>query len=137
MKYMKQLLIILAVSFAGELLHELIPLPVPASIYGLVLMFVLLCTGIIKLPDVKETADFLVEIMPMMFIPAVVGLLVTWDVLRPILIPVAVMTVVSTFVVMALSGHVTQLVMHLGKKNISGNKATQDTKNHSAKGGQA
>ncbi len=131
MRYMKQLLIILAVSFAGELLHELIPLPVPASIYGLVLMFVLLCTGVIKLREVKETGDFLVEIMPMMFIPAVVGLLVTWDVLRPILIPVAVMTVVSTFVVMAVSGHVTQAVMKFGKKKSPDGKSAAD-----AKGGQ-
>ena len=67
MKYLKQFLIILAVSFIGEAFHHIIPLPVPASIYGLVLMFILLCTGILKLDDVKDTAEFLILIMPVMF----------------------------------------------------------------------
>lgn len=113
MKYIRQLLVILSVSFIGEVLHALIPLPVPASIYGLVLMFLLLCTGIVKLHHVNETARFLLDIMPLMFIPAGVGLLTSWDVLQPILLPAAVITLVVTVVVMAVTGHVTQLVMKL------------------------
>ena len=70
MKYVKQFAMILLVSFAGELLNYLLPLPVPASIYGLVLMLVCLLTGIIKLDAVRDTACFLIEIMPLMFIPA-------------------------------------------------------------------
>lgn len=70
MKYLQQFGIILAVSFVGELLNYAIPLSIPASIYGLVLMFVCLCMKWIKLEDVKETAVFLIEIMPLMFIPA-------------------------------------------------------------------
>ena len=57
MKYMKQFAIILAVTFAGELLHTAIPLPVPASIYGLVIMLVLLITRLIKVEMVKKTAE--------------------------------------------------------------------------------
>ena len=119
MKYIRQLLVILAVSFVGEVLHALLPLPVPASIYGLVLMFLLLCTGILKLHHVKETAQFLLDIMPLMFIPAGVGLVTSWDVLQPILLPAAVIVLVVTVVVMAVTGHVTQLVMGLkgGKRN--------------------
>lgn len=75
MKYLRQFCIILLISFLGELLHILIPLPIPASVYGLVLMLTALCTGILKLTQVRETADFLIEIMPVMFIPAAVGLL--------------------------------------------------------------
>ena len=56
MKYLQQFGIILAVSFVGELLNYAIPLSIPASIYGLVLMFVCLCMKWIKLEDVKETA---------------------------------------------------------------------------------
>ena len=75
MKFMKQFGIILAVTFLGEALKYVIPLPIPASIYGLVLMLLALCTGILKLDQVKEAATFLIEIMPMMFIPAAVGLM--------------------------------------------------------------
>ena len=75
MKYLRQFGIILGVTCAGEVLKYFIPLSVPGSIYGLILMFVLLFTGILKVEHVKETGEFLIEIMPLMFIPAGVGLL--------------------------------------------------------------
>ena len=78
MKYVKQFLIILLISFIGEGLNYLIPAPVPASIYGMVILFVCLCTKVVKLDDVKDTGMFLIEIMPLMFIPAGVGLMKSW-----------------------------------------------------------
>lgn len=119
MKYLRQFLLILTFSFLGELLRFLIPLSIPGSIYGLVLLFIALMTGIVKLPQVKEASQFLIEIMPLVFIPAGVGLLTSWEVLQPILLPIAVITVVSTVVVMVVSGWVTQLVIRWdkGKKN--------------------
>lgn len=117
MKYLRQLLIILIFSFAGEVLHYLVPIQIPASIYGLVLLFIGLMTGLIQLSQVQETAKFLIEIMPMMFIPAGVGLLESWGVLKPILVPVIVILVVSTVFVMGVSGLVTQGVMHIGKSH--------------------
>jgi len=101
---MKQIAIILAVSCAGEVLHYFIPLPVPASIYGLVLIFALLCTHVLKPADVKDAAGFLIEIMPMMFIPIAAGLLDSFDVLRPMLLPVCVIIVVSTVLVFGATG---------------------------------
>lgn len=117
MKYLRQLLIILNFSFAGEVLHYLVPIQIPASIYGLVLLFIGLMTGLIQLSQVQETAKFLIEIMPMMFIPAGVGLLESWGVLKPILVPVILILVVSTVLVMGVSGLVTQGVMHIGKSH--------------------
>ena len=111
MKYMKQFCIIMGVSFLGELLKFLLPLPVPASIYGLVLMFAALAAGVIPLGEVEGTADFLIAVMPMMFIPAGVGLMVEWDALRGILVPFAVIVLVTTVVVMAVTGRVTQWVI--------------------------
>ena len=117
MKYLKQLLIILIFTFAGEILHYVVPLQIPASIYGLVLLFAALVLGFIKLPQVEETAKLLIEVMPLMFIPAGVALLKRWRDLKPILIPVAVIMVVSTVLVMGVSGKVTQGIMnHAGKK---------------------
>ena len=118
MKYIKQFLIILAISFVGELLRYLIPLPIPASIYGMVILFVGLMTGLIKLEAVKDAGKFLIEIMPLMFIPAGVGLMSSWGVLKPLLVPVSVITVVSLVVVMAAGGLVSQAVIRITiKKN--------------------
>ncbi len=116
MKFLRQFMIILAISFIGEVLKYIVPLPIPASIYGLVILFIALETGIMKLSAVKDTAKFLIEIMPLMFIPAGVGLLESWGVLQPVLLPVAVITVVSTIIVMGVSGVVTQAVIRKEKK---------------------
>lgn len=112
MKYLKQFAIILLISFLGEVLYYFIPLPIPASIYGLVLMLLGLCTGVVKLSSVRETGKFLIEIMPVMFIPAAVGLLDAWGILKPIWIPVAVITLVTTVLVMGVAGLAAQWVLH-------------------------
>ena len=116
MKYVKQFVIIIAISFIGEFLKYVLPLPVPASIYGMVLMFAALITGVLKLDDVKDTAKFLIEIMPLMFIPAGVGLMVSWNTLRPLLILVAIITVVTIITVMIVSGHTAQFVLNRQEK---------------------
>lgn len=108
MKFLRQFCIILSISFLGEMLHGITPLPVPASVYGLVLMLLALCTGILKEEHVSGAADFLIEIMPVMFIPAAAGLLDSWPALRPIWVPVILITAVTTILVMAVTGQVTQ-----------------------------
>ena len=117
MKYLKQFLIILVISLIGELLNKLLPLPVPASIYGMVILFIGLLSGVIKLSSVKEAGRFLIEIMPVMFIPAGVGLMSSWLNLKPIIIPVCIITVAAIFTVMIVSGHVTQFIVKRTKKN--------------------
>jgi len=117
MKYLVQLTIILGVSFLGELLNALLPLPVPASIYGMVIMFVGLCTGVIPLEKVRPTGKFLIDIMPVMFIPAAVGLMTSWQALKGMLLPVIVIMFASLFVVMAVAGHVTQAVIRREEKH--------------------
>lgn len=116
MKYIRQFGIVLLLSTMGEALHAILPLPVPASVYGLVLMLGALVSGILKVEQVKDAAEFLIEIMPVMFIPAGVGLLTAWDVLQPVWFPVAVITVVTTIIVMVVTGHVTQFVIRKGRR---------------------
>lgn len=122
MLYLRQFCIILFVSFLGELLHVMIPLPIPASVYGLLLMLSALCAGIIKLNQVKEAAGFLIEIMPVMFIPAAVGLLESWPFLKPVWLPVIFITLVSTVIVMAVTGQVTQRMIQKDKRNGENNE---------------
>ncbi len=80
MKYVRQFVIIMFLSFLGEILKAVIPLPIPSSIYGLVLMLLVLKMGIVKLEDVKDAGNLFIDIMPLMFIPAAVGLLDAWSV---------------------------------------------------------
>ena len=126
MKFLKQFGIILLISFIGEVIKYFVPLPIPASIYGLVIMFIALKTHILKLESINSTGKFLIEIMPLMFIPAAVGLINSWGILQPVFIPVIAITVVSTVVVMAVTGRITQAVIRIQRK--SKHKKEADTK---------
>lgn len=116
MKYLRQFLIILAISFIGEILKYFLPLPIPASIYGMMILFIGLLTGIIPLEAVKDVGKFLIEIMPVMFIPAGVGLMSSWVNLKPVLLPVSIITVVSIVTVMIATGRTSQWIIRRGKK---------------------
>lgn len=116
MKYIKQFGIILLISFIGEILNRVIPLPVPASIYGIVILFLCLELKIIKLSSVKDVSDFLIEIMPIMFVPAAVGLMTSWEILRPSWLSYIVITLITTVIVMAISGIVTQAIIRMSRK---------------------
>ena len=117
MKFVKQLLIILSISFIAEIMEYFIPLPVAASIYGLILMLIGLVTGLIPLKEVEDAADFLVEIMPIMFIPATVGIMTSIEALKQMLVPLCVISIVSTVLVFGVTGRVTQgIIRKSGKK---------------------
>lgn len=116
MKYIKQFSVILSISFIAELLEVIIPLPIAASIYGLVLMLLGLMTKIIPLESVEGAADLLVEIMPVLFIPPAVGIMTSFETLKTLLIPLTVIIVLSTILIMAVTGSVTQQIILLEKR---------------------
>lgn len=116
MKYIRQFLMILAISFVGELCKYLLPFPIPASIYGMAIMFMGLMTGLVKLEHVRDTGKFLIEIMPLMFIPAGVGLITSWEILKTVLVPVCIITVVTIVTVMAATGRGSQWVIRFEQK---------------------
>lgn len=115
MKFIKQFGIILAISFIGEIMNYLIPLPVPASIYGLVLMLLCLHFGIVHIDSVKDSGKFLIEIMPLMFIPAAVGLIESWKTIGSKIGTYLIITVLSTIFVMIVAGHTTQAFIRFSK----------------------
>ena len=134
MKYVKQFSIILGISFLAELLEILIPFPIAASVYGLVIMLVGLITKLIPLEKVETAADFLVDAMSIMFVPATVGIMASVDALKEMLLPICVITLVSTILIMIVTGRVSQHIIQ-GQKNrdaaavaMAGIKVTDDGK---------
>lgn len=109
MKRLRQLAWILLFSLLGELCHRLIPFPIPASIYGMVLLFLALATKALKVEAVKETGSFLVSLFPLLFVVSTVGLLGCWDLIRDKLWLLGVLIVVTTVLTFGVSGLVTRL----------------------------
>ena len=114
MKYLKQVLIILAFTGLGEALAYLIPLPIPAAIYGLVLLLAALLTGVLKTEQVKDCSGFLISIMPVLYVPICVKILEYWGVISQNAAAILSLTVVSTFLVFAVAGLVTQVLSKRG-----------------------
>ena len=111
MKYLKQLLIILVFTGLGEILAYVIPFPIPAAIYGIVLMLLSLLTGLLKPESVKDVSSFLISIMPVLFVPPSVRILEYWGIIGPNVAAIAVIAVSTTFLVFAVGGLVTQWVI--------------------------
>ncbi len=117
MRYVFQLLIILCFAFLGEALHYLIPLPLPASIYGIILLYAALELKIVKVRQIREVSTTLIMAMPVMFVPPAVGLLNTWGEIQDIWPQYLLITVLSTFAVMAGAGWMTQAVIRWKEKS--------------------
>lgn len=111
MKYLKQFCLIMVFSFLGELCRALIPFPIPASIYGMALLFGALALKIVKPTQVKESGSFLVSCLPVLFVAPAVGLMEYWADLKDALLPLAVIVVVTTVLTFGVSGAVTQWLM--------------------------
>jgi holin-like protein len=116
MKYLKQFGIILVISFVGEILNYLIPLPIPAGIYGIIILFFALMFKIVPLEQVKDTAHFLIEIMPIMFISPAVGVMETFGLIKTNWVSYILIIAISTVLVMAVSGGITQLIIRYRRK---------------------
>lgn len=135
MKFIKQLSIILTISLIAELMEYLIPLPVAASMYGLVLMLVGLITKIIPLEKVEGAADFLVEILPIMFIPPTVGIMTSVEALKEMLVPLCVISVISTVLIMAVTGRVAQRIIRINDGQPNKAEMQQQADSHDVKEG--
>ena len=126
MKYLLQFGIIMAVSFAGELFHDFLPLPVPASIYGILILFSLLRFKILHVAQIKETAMFLISIMAFLFLPAAVGLVVAWPVMKSAILQYSAANVLSLIACMAGTGFAAQFLLSRLQKKENPKEASHD-----------
>lgn len=124
MKILKQSAIIAAVCAAAELIKYLLPLPIPASVYGLLLMLAALLTGGIRPEQIETTADFLITIMPVLFVAPTIALVARLDRLASLAVPLLLVATIGTVLVIGLSGKAAQAV---GKQE---GKNRRDGKSH-------
>ena len=111
MKYLTQFVIIMGFTLLGEALQRLIPLPIPASVYGLTLLFLALCLKIVKVEQVKETGGFLTSILPILFVSPAVGIVEDWGLIADRLVPIVLILVGSTIASFGISGRIAQAIL--------------------------
>ena len=114
MKYLSQFLIIMGFTLAGEALQRLIPISIPASVYGLALLFLALCLKIVKVEHVKDVGGFLTSILPLLFVSPAVGIVDNWSLIQPQLLGIVLLLLASTLLTFGISGLITKLLNRKG-----------------------
>ncbi len=105
MKLLLQFLVIFAFWGLGEGISYLCGGMVPGSLIGMVLLFVALCTKLVKPSWVEQAASYFAKYMVALFVPSAVGIMVVWDLLSAHLVPILIVVSLSailTMVVVAL-----------------------------------
>ena len=115
MKYLYQAGIIFLFTFSGEALAKLVPFPIPAAIWGLLLLFLALCARLIRVEQIRECSGFLMALLPVLFVAPTVNLMEQARALLGSLPAVIVIILVSTFLALLVSGRVTQGLMNKEK----------------------
>ena len=122
MHYLKQFAVIIAISAISELLAIFIPLPIPASIYVMSLLFLLLMTGVLKLKQVESAANLLLGIMPALFVVSGAGLITSYGQIAENFLSWVAVNIGSTIMILATAGLLAQGMIRRKKaKEADGN----------------
>lgn len=109
MKLLRQMLLVLAICFAGEMVHKLLRIPIPGSVMGMLILFICLCTGVIKVEMLAEITEFLMNYLAFFFIPAGVSLVAYLDILNANITAIFGISLITTVLVLTVTGHTVQL----------------------------
>ena len=113
MKIIRQIGIIFTVCWLSILVEKVLPFAFPASVIGMILLFICLLTGVLKIEYIQEKADFLLENMAFFFVPAGVSIINYFDVLESTWIQLVVICVISTVVTFAVTAWSVKLTVRL------------------------
>lgn len=116
MKLLRQLFIILAICLAGEFFHRFLHLPIPGNVLGMILLLICLCKGIIKVEMIEDITKFLLDHLAFFFLPAGVGLIIYFDLLKANWIPIFTICFAITIIVMIVTGRTVQFLKRGHKK---------------------
>lgn len=107
MKYIKGCMIITLLSLLGELCRHYIPLYVPGSIYGLLMLVILLYFQIIKAEDIEQVATFLFVIFPIIFVPSATNIIDIFPEIKQNFLKLLFIITVSTIISMIVTAKIT------------------------------
>ena len=105
---LRGLTLLLLFQFSGEAVSRIFDLPIPGNVLGMGFLLLALMTKVVDIKWFEEAAEFLLSNMALFFVPAGVGVMVYSDLIAAEWLPITVATVLSTFVVMAVTGKIAQ-----------------------------
>ncbi|HFJ5555516.1 TPA: antiholin-like murein hydrolase modulator LrgA [Staphylococcus aureus] len=125
--FFHQVIVIALVLFVSKIIESFMPIPMPASVIGLVLLFVLLCTGAVKLGEVKKVGTTLTNNIGLLFVPAGISVVNSLGVISQAPFLIIGLIIVSTILLLICTGYVTQIIMKVTSRS-KGDKVTKKIK---------
>ena len=123
MKFFRESILLLSIYFVSEIISKLLNLPVPGSIIGMILLFVLLTSNIIKIEKVENLANFFLDHLAFFFIPASVGLMTSFASLKGSIFKIILLCILTTIIVIAATGITVQFICNIKSiKEVKKNK---------------
>ena len=110
MKFFRESILLLSIYFVSEIISKLLNLPVPGSIIGMILLFVLLTSNIIKIEKVENLANFFLDHLAFFFIPASVGLMTSFASLKGSIFKIILLCILTTIIVISVTGLTVQFI---------------------------
>lgn len=118
MKLFRESLVILGIYLLGEIISSMLSLPIPGNILGMIILFILLYTKTIKLNQIANVTNFLLDHLAFFFIPAGVGLMSSVGIIKATWLQLLIVCVVTTIVIIAVTGVTVQFVAERKKYRI-------------------
>lgn len=113
LKIITQVGIIFGVCWVAQIVEQALPLAFPASVIGMILMFLLLAFRVLKVDHIREKSDFLLGNMAFFFIPAGVSIINYFDVLKDWVFQLIFICIVTTVITFAVTAYSMRFVMYL------------------------
>jgi len=118
MKILKELTIVLLITFLGEVLSRGLSLPLPGTVVGMLLLLICLLLKVIKVDSLQSISTYMLDNLAFFFLPAGVGIISSFDLLKGNTIKILFIIFISTFVVLVVTGYTVQVLISLQKKKI-------------------
>ncbi|WP_315120083.1 CidA/LrgA family protein [uncultured Clostridium sp.] len=109
MKLLRQMGIILILCLLGELIHNIFKLPIPGNVLGMLILFIALCAGIIKIDMIDTLSKFLLDHLSFFFVPAGVGIISCMSLLKGKWFAFLSILFISAIITMVVTGWTIQL----------------------------
>ncbi|MBU8695529.1 antiholin-like murein hydrolase modulator LrgA [Bacillus pumilus] len=133
--FLSQAFIFATVMFVSNLISMYLPIPMPASVIGLVLLFVLLTTKMVKLEQVEQLGTSLTGLISFLFVPSGISVIQSLGVMQEVGVQVVGVIIIATIMLLAATGLFSQLLMQLSEKpqKRKETKESKSTPSHSNK----
>lgn len=113
MKVLRESIIILSIYLIGEIISKALSLPIPGNILGMLILLLLLCTNIIKVAQIESISNFFLDHLAFFFIPAGVGLLTSFNLIKDSLLSILIICIITTAIVLVVTGKVVELIINV------------------------